>query len=515
MSSTVPCPSCGERVVAGSKYCPACGADVRASQAYVDTLEVVESKPTPIPKPDELIGALRDATRGEFEIYGQLGRGGMATVFLAHEIALGRKVAIKVMHPYLLYGEGMSERFKREAKTAGGLSHPHIIPIHAVRETDRLLFFVMQHVEGRALDSIIKELGPLPVKMVQTIVAHVGGALTYAHRKGVVHRDIKPANIMIDADGWAVVTDFGIAKVQQATGLTSTGAAVGTPNYMSPEQCTNGKITSASDQYSLGISAYEMLTGKPPFSGSDLMEIMRAHLFQHPAPIASRRPDCPPSLARAVTRMLEKDPTRRWPSLEEAVAAIGAAPLEQHDPIRTQMVELARSGAHSRPSLRARLDPGSIPRSSTRKLAHRTPVPNRPRPSIPRTSARSVAWRSAIWWVSAGALLASVVAVAILALPHGSSRGAGATLAPQQKQPAAPSILTGKIQIETQTREAELFIDGRNQGRILGSKTISLRAARVALRLAARGCASWDTVLSVPPGNLPLSLGRRDLNCKP
>ena len=162
----------------------------------------------------------------------------MATVYLAHDIALDRKVAIKVMSPHLLSGEGMAERFKREARTAGSLSHPHIIPIYAVKEAGDLLFFVMKFVEGRPLDGIIREVGAVPFPMAQTIMQQVGSALGYAHRRGIIHRDIKPANIMLDVDGWAMVTDFGIAKVADKEGLTMTGATVGTPSYMSPEQST-------------------------------------------------------------------------------------------------------------------------------------------------------------------------------------------------------------------------------------------------------------------------------------
>src|SRR6266571_1796583 len=140
------------------------------------------------------------------------------------------------------------------------LSHPHIIPIYAVKESEHVLYFVMKYVQGRALDSIIRDVGTLPIPMVQTILAHAGDALGYAHRHGVIHRDIKSANLMLDEDGWAVITDFGIAKVVQAEGLTMTGVTVGTPTYMSPEQCETRDVTGASDQYSLGVVAYEMLT---------------------------------------------------------------------------------------------------------------------------------------------------------------------------------------------------------------------------------------------------------------
>jgi serine/threonine protein kinase len=295
-----------------------------------------------------VIEALRKATLGEYEIMGLLGRGGMATVYLAHDIALDRKVAVKVMSPHLMEGEGMAERFKREARTAGSLSHPHIIPIYAVKEAGGLLFFVMKFVEGRPLDGIIREVGAVPFPMAQTIMQQVGSALGYAHRRGIIHRDIKPANIMLDVDGWAMVTDFGIAKVSDKEGLTMTGATVGTPSYMSPEQCAATKeLTQASDQYSLGVVLYEMLAGRLPFTADSVMAIMYAHFNEPPAPIQTVRADCPPEIASAVMRMLEKDPAKRWPNVEAAAAAFGGAPLAPDDPVRTQMMTLATKGGTS------------------------------------------------------------------------------------------------------------------------------------------------------------------------
>ena len=291
-----------------------------------------------------LLQSIRHATSGEYDVQAELGRGGMATVFLAHEIALDRKVAIKVMSPALFTGEGMVERFKREAKTAASLSHPHIIPIFTVKESEHLVFFVMKFIEGRPLDSIIKEVGPLPIPMVRAILQQVGSALGYAHRRGIVHRDIKPANVMIDADGWAVVTDFGIAKVTEKQGLTMTGATIGTPSYMSPEQCAAKEVTGASDQYSLGIVAYEMVTGRLPFGGDSIMAIMYSHFNDPPPSVLKTRPDCPPDLAESVERMLAKEPADRFPDVEAAIAGLGAMPLAHDDPIRTQMMTLAATG---------------------------------------------------------------------------------------------------------------------------------------------------------------------------
>jgi serine/threonine protein kinase/alpha-tubulin suppressor-like RCC1 family protein/uncharacterized protein YjdB len=350
MTAQNSCARCGASLAPGVHFCSKCGLDVSGEQSGAATARI--SAVTAEDPQAGLIEDLRKATLGEFEIAGELGRGGMATVYMAHEIALDRKVAIKVMAPALLQsGPGMADRFKREARTAAALSHPHIIPIYGVRESGRLLFFIMKYVQGRGLDAIIKEHGPLPIKMVQAILSQAGSALDYAHRHGVVHRDIKPANIMLDVEGWAVVTDFGIAKVSDSQGLTMTGATIGTPTYMSPEQCAAKTITGATDQYSLGVAAFEMLTGHVPFDADSVMSLMWQHFHEPPPPILERRPDCPPAVAMAVERMLAKAPADRWPSLEDAVEAIGTPPI--NDPVRQHMKALARGGPLSDAAMRA------------------------------------------------------------------------------------------------------------------------------------------------------------------
>ncbi len=346
MTAGTACNRCGATVESGARFCMSCGSEVvRPSAPTLATPASAADRGAADHYQQELIGELRRATLGEYEVLTLLGQGGMASVYLAHDIQLDRKVAIKVMSPALLSGPGMVDRFKLEARTAAKLSHPHIIPIFAVKEVGKLLFFVMKFVEGRPLDSIIEELQKLPLPMVMTILTKVGEALGYAHRNGVVHRDIKPANIMIDVEGLPVVTDFGIAKVSDQQGLTMTGATIGTPTYMSPEQCASGKITGASDQYSLGIVVYEMLTGTAPFRADSLMTIMHMHCHDEPPPITELRGDCPPALRDAILRMLAKDPPDRWESMEGLVAAVGGATtLAYDDPIRTQLVGLALAG---------------------------------------------------------------------------------------------------------------------------------------------------------------------------
>jgi hypothetical protein len=345
------CSHCGAAITAGARFCMQCGADVAAEQSRVSTRTALGPEPATAaaqPPGADLMEQLREVTLGDYEILAELGRGGMATVYLAHDIQLDRKVAIKVMSPHLVFGQGMIERFKLEARTAAGLSHPHIIPIYAVKEVDDLFFFVMKFIEGCALDSIVKQAAPLPVPMVRSIVSRVGEALGYAHRRGVIHRDIKPANIMIDIEGMPIVTDFGIAKVSDKHGLTMTGTTMGTPTYMSPEQCNADPVTGASDQYSLGVMVYEMLTGRPPYEGDNVLNIMFKHCHG-PVPAAeSLGPDVPLDLARAIVRMLAKAPRDRWPTIEEAIPHVRGSALAHDDTVRSQMIEFAMAGANRR-----------------------------------------------------------------------------------------------------------------------------------------------------------------------
>ncbi|MEO8089999.1 MAG: protein kinase [Gemmatimonadales bacterium] len=337
MATTLICSDCGSDLGPGNRFCSQCGS-AAGSTAILDADGSLE--PDSSSGWAEVVQRLRRATQGEFEIGPELGRGAMAAVFLAHEISLDRKVAIKVMSPGLLMDEGMAERFKREAITIANLNHPNIVSVHSVRQAEGLHFFVMRYIRGRALEQVMQQAGRLPVPIVRSILSQVGSALSYAHRSRVVHRDIKPANILIDEDGNAVVTDFGIAKVAELPSATHPGALVGTPAYMSPEQCSGAEVSGASDQYALGAVAYEMITGVSPFIGSTLT-VMRAHLEQAPQPIRAVNGECPPELEAAVLRMLEKDPAARWPSVAQARNALGATPLEEEDPLLAELCRLA------------------------------------------------------------------------------------------------------------------------------------------------------------------------------
>ncbi len=382
-----------------------------------------------------MLERLRHATLGNYDVAMELGRGGMAAVYLAHDLRLDRKVAIKVMLPELTHGEEMVERFRREARTAGNLSHPHIIPIHDVHDEDGLVFFVMKFVEGRSLDSVVRELGPLPIKMVETILTQSAGALAYAHRKGVIHRDIKPANIMLDEEGWAVVTDFGIAKVTDAAMLTTTGSTMGTPYYMSPEQCSSKPVTGASDQYSLGVTCYELLTGSPPFNGPSLMEVMSGHFFTAPTPIRQVRPECPHELEAIVMRMLEKNPEQRFAHLNEVVSALKAPTLAHDDPVREQMIDLARSGAKLRERLSVPISPIPAVRPAGRRPSQ-SPRAGTGEAAVPSVSQDAETLRQAKkpnWIRNAAAGVAVIVVAAVAVTQWPADKTAGTDLS----QPAA------------------------------------------------------------------------------
>jgi eukaryotic-like serine/threonine-protein kinase len=351
-------------------------ADDRSGASGAVTTETFAAHGT-----EPLIERLRRATIGRYDIYAELGSGGMASVFLALDLALDRKVAIKVMSPALASSEDAIERFRREARVAAALSHPNIIGIYAVGDDPELAFYVMKFVEGRSLDSVIRDEGRQSITFTQAIIQYAGNALAYAHTRGVVHRDVKPANFMLDLDGWLVVTDFGIAKMEDAKGLTMSGTLVGTPYYMSPEQFDGSPITGASDQYALGIVAFEMLTGQTPFNATSLGEVMKGHLLDPPPPIRQLRPDVPPEMEACIERMLAKKPEQRFPSLTDAVTAFGSIHPADERVVRTQIITLAKSGALLQPRMSVPAspmptrNPARPPRSGGSRATPASPPP--------------------------------------------------------------------------------------------------------------------------------------------
>ncbi len=272
------------------------------------------------------------ALSAHYELDAEIGRGGMGIVYRARDRRLKRMVAIKVLPPELAFRSEIKTRFLREAETAAQLSHPNIVPIYTVDEKEGLVFFEMAYISGDNLAKRLHQRGVLPVDEVRRILRDVADALAYAHERGVVHRDIKPDNILLDGEtGRPMVTDFGIARAVSDgdSRLTATGMAIGTPAYMSPEQAAGERVIDGrSDLYALGIVAYQMLAGEPPFSAASTPAMLVKHISETPVPVEQRRADVPSDLARAVAIMLQKDPANRFPSAGDLVKALdgGAMP---------------------------------------------------------------------------------------------------------------------------------------------------------------------------------------------
>ena len=277
----------------------------------------------------ELLARVEQVLAQTFELDREIGRGGMGIVYLARDRRLKRPVAIKVLPPELSFRSDIRSRFLREAETAAQLSHPNIVPIFTVDEREGLVFFVMAYVDGDTLARRLAGNTRVPVPEARRLLTEVASALAYAHSRGVIHRDIKPDNILLSSDGGrAMVTDFGIARAISNTSgadsrLTATGVAIGTPTYMSPEQCAGDReVDGRSDLYSLGIVAYQMLSGDVPFRGTGTGALLVKHISEKPVPITDQVPDLPPWLARIVMCLLEKQPADRFPDAGSLVRAL-------------------------------------------------------------------------------------------------------------------------------------------------------------------------------------------------
>lgn len=328
----------------------------------------------PMLREDQDIPAVITDLAAEYEILGELGRGGMAVVYLARDRELHREVAIKVIRAQYVDDEEAMTRFAREARTVAQLHHPRIVEIHSIKRlADGSLALVMQHVSGTTLKEAIRREGGLPVATVERVLEDVGDALAAAHKGGIVHRDVKPENILLDEEtGRALLFDFGIARsVDSRTQLTLTGMALGTPAYMSPEQIDGEGVDGRSDIYSLGLVAWEMLTGKRPWEGEGLYSVIYKQKNELLPPVAQMRRDAPEPMQIAVEGALQKDPALRWATAEDFLAqllgGIPGAPRwssnsseaqrrEVVAAVHARRVEHASAGAADAPTLRYRRD---------------------------------------------------------------------------------------------------------------------------------------------------------------
>jgi len=270
------------------------------------------------------LARLTIALADRYRVERELGAGGMATVYLAHDLKHERDVAIKVLKPDLSQTLG-AERFLREIQLAAKLSHPHILPLFDSGDAGGVLFYVMPRVAGISLRDRLNDAKQLPVDEAVRIATEVAGALDYAHRQGVVHRDIKPENIMLQ-DGHALVADFGIGKALSAVdgeAFTQVGMSVGTPAYISPEQAVGEAVDGRSDLYSLGCVLYEMLVGEPPFTGPSVQAVIAKRFVQTPADVTALRDGVPRTVSRAVSRALSRSVVDRYESAAAFAKSLG------------------------------------------------------------------------------------------------------------------------------------------------------------------------------------------------
>jgi serine/threonine-protein kinase len=261
---------------------------------------------------------------GRYRIKGRLGSGGMADVYLAGDAQLGREVALKVLHRRFSRDHQFVERFRREASAAASLQHPNVVGVYDRGEHDDTYYIVMENLPGRTLRDLLNEEAPLSQERTIHFGIQILQAAGFAHRRGVVHRDFKPHNVIVAPDDTLKVTDFGIARAG-ASEMTETGSIMGTAQYLSPEQAQGKHVDAASDIYSIGVMLYEMLSGRVPFEGDSAVSIALKHVSDTPRPIRELRPDVHPALETAIMRALNKDPTQRYASAEEFIAALEAA----------------------------------------------------------------------------------------------------------------------------------------------------------------------------------------------
>jgi eukaryotic-like serine/threonine-protein kinase len=261
---------------------------------------------------------------GRYRVLSRLGSGGMADVYLAEDQLLGRSLAVKVLHHHFAEDQEFVERFRREASSAAGLSHPNIVGIFDRGEWDGTYYIAMEYVPGRSLKALVREQGPLEAVVAIDIVTQILQAARFAHARGVIHRDLKPHNVILDEEGRARVTDFGIAQAG-ASDMTMTGSIMGTAQYLSPEQAQGHAVSFASDLYAVGVILYELLTGAVPFDGDTAVAIAFKQVSAQPPAPSAANPAVPAVLDGIVLRALAKDPAARYASAEEFIAALGAA----------------------------------------------------------------------------------------------------------------------------------------------------------------------------------------------
>ena len=452
--------------------------------------------------PDALFQRVRMVLAGEYDVERELARGGMGVIFKATEIGLRRTVALKVLPPELGFSVKAAERFKREARMVAELDHPNIIPVYRIGQLGGIFFIAMKFIEGRSLGLIIDTQGALPVPVVLHVLRGATRALAYAHDRHIIHRDIKGGNILVDRDGRVMVSDFGVALRSSDVNLTADGTVIGTPPFMSPEQCAGRRTSPQSDQYSVGIVGFQMLSGAVPFHADTIAGVMQQHFFTPAPDVRQTRDDVPAALAEVLNRTLEKDPAARFPTTRDMLAALEAIPFSESDRRESEQV------------LRHLVQGSVIAKVSTRSLP---PLPQGP--TLPLVPA---AFRKARRPVRVGAVASAVLLLGVaLGVMRLTGRRGDATpssaripVPPPTMQRASPLAAAeprarppgGKLRLLTSPPDAEILIDGRRVG--VGSAfDLPLVVGERRLEVRAAGYKSFDTTLVVTAGST-VALGR-------
>ncbi len=523
------CQGCGANVADGAAFCPSCGAETRDPTARTVAISVAAMD-------DPLLVALREALEKDYTIEKELGRGGMAVVYQGREKGLEREVAIKVLPPEMALQGGTADRFKREARLAAALDHANIIPIYRVGEAAGLHYMAMKFVRGRALDSIIEQQGALPVPLVVRVLREAASGLAYAHEHNIIHRDIKGANILIELDGRVLVSDFGIARATTEASITASGMVIGTPNFMSPEQCGGQKVGPQSDQYSLGVLAFQMLSGQLPFEADDIMQVIQHHYLTPPPDLRTIRDGLPEELLAVVYRALAKKAAGRYATTQEMAEALEAVP-QTADERRESLALLkqlaagdsittVRTGSLPPLALTTGPEAAAIAAAATAALGRARPV-RKWRPLVVAAGAAVVvvAGAGVLWQVAlrgpanAPAVQAERQGAPVSPTPGGGAGPSGeatkggtaqpaarpaagpsaASKRPAQGQLAAPaSPAPGTLLIRTTPASAQVVVNG--EAWPLGGATRQMREGSYTVRVSADGCEPQTVTVSVQAG---------------
>lgn len=321
---------------------------------------------------------------GKYEIQTEVGRGGMGVVYRGYDSLLDRPVAIKVLAPHLVWEPGFVERFLREARTAARLKHAGIVAIYDVGQEGSNYYIVMEYLQGRTLSDLVRQQGPLSPAQALAVLQPLAAALDFAHQQDLVHRDVKPSNIVVHPSGHVTLTDFGVARAAHETRLTTTGALVGTPQYMSPEQAQGDEVDHRTDIYSLGVVTYEMLAGHAPFDATTPHAVLHQVIYEPSPPLRTQRRDLPRAVDGVLAKALAKEPTRRFDTAGEFLGALREAFAGQPSPVASA----AEPGPQAKES----------PQISPRRAAAGNQAQAVARPAAGAKARPRTGWRMGVAW---------------------------------------------------------------------------------------------------------------------